>query len=91
MRKKYESYVFTINLIIKCIIRHGRRFGQVYSSSGKMFQELDQIKEKFKDWVVPAVVDLDTQFERELNDPQDWDIAFQAAKKKKEELSTLSR
>lgn len=70
--------------------RHGRRFGHVYAASGKIFQELNQLKDQYKIWVVPALVDLDTLFERELNEPQDWETAFQAAKKKKDELSNLS-
>lgn len=71
--------------------RHGGRFGQVFAASGKLFIELDKFKEQFKVWILPALVDLDTLFERELCEPQDWDVAFQAAKKRKEEVSTLSR
>lgn len=71
--------------------KHASRFSQVYAASGKVFKELDQFQEQFKIWIAPALVDLDTLFEQQLNEPQDWDSAFQAAKKKKEEMSSLSR
>ena len=69
----------------KIVEKHTSRFSQVYAASGKVFRELDQFQEQFKIWIAPALVDLDTLFENQLNEPQDWDLAFQAAKKKKEE------
>ncbi len=79
------------SLFPKIVEKHANRFSQVYAASGKVFRELDQFQEQFKIWIVPALVDLDTLFEHKLNEPQDWDLAFQAAKKKKEEMSGLSR
>lgn len=72
-------------------LRNSHRFGKIYSSSGKLFLELNQFKDQFRKWVAPAFVDLDTVFEREMTEPQDWDSALQAAKKKKEELAGLFR
>ena len=75
----------------KILEKHSSRFSEVYAGSSKVFKELDQFQEQFKVWIAPALVDLDTLFEHQLNEPQDWDSAFQAAKKKKEEMSSLSR
>ena len=73
------------------LCRHAGRFGEVYAACGKLFSELDQFKEKFKIWIAPGLIDLDNFFEHVLVEPKDWDVAFQAAKKKKEELSNLLR
>lgn len=75
----------------KIVVKHSSRFSQVYASSSKIFGELDELKERFKIWIAPALVDLDALVEHELTEPQDWNLAFQAAKKKKEEMSSLSR
>ena len=79
------------SIFLKIVEKHTSRFSQVYAASCKVFRELDQFQEQFKIWIAPALVDLDTLFENQLNEPQDWDLAFQAAKKKKEEMASLSR
>ncbi|KAI9564905.1 hypothetical protein GHT06_008646 [Daphnia sinensis] len=78
------------NIFPKIVENHSSRFSQVYAASGKIFKELEQFKEQFKICIAPALVDLDTLVEHELIEPQDWDLAFKAAKKKKEEMSNLS-
>ncbi len=59
--------------------------------SGKLFLELDQFKSKFRRWIAPSLVNLDSLFEEKLNDAQDWDIAFQMAEKTKKDIYDLSR
>ena len=53
--------------------------------------ELEQFQERFIKWIAPAFVDLEDVFDRQLNEPQDWESAFQTAKKKQDEASNLSR
>lgn len=73
------------------LYRHARRFGQVYAISSKVFAELVNYREQFKPWIAAAMVELDSLFERELHEPQDWNAAFQMAKKKQEDLGSFSR
>lgn len=56
-----------------------------------MFIELNNHKERLEKWIAPALVDLESRMEHHLNEPEDWEKAFQVAKRKKEELSSLSR
>lgn len=79
----YYYYLFHLT-------RHARLFCNVHIVSGKLFLELNQFKEKFRRWIAPSLVNLDSLFERKLNDVQDWDIAFQTAEKTKKDVSNLS-
>lgn len=90
-RTDFYYLFFSEDKVLFFLHRHGNRFGEVFAASGKLFLELDQFKDQFKVWIAPSLVDLDTKFELELTEPQDWDVAFQLAKKRREEVSNLSR
>lgn len=71
--------------------RHASSFGEVFATSGQLFIDLSNFKEQLEKWIAPALVDLESYMEHRLSEPEDWDKAFQIAKKKKEELFSLAR
>lgn len=66
-------------------------FAKVYADSGKVFKELEQFKEKFKHWIAPALMDFDATLERTLIESEDWNVAFNEAKKRKNEIVNLAK
>ena len=71
--------------------RHASSFGEVFATSGQMFIELNNFKAKLEKWIAPALVDLESCMEHHLSEPEDWEKAFQIAKRKNEELASLAR
>ncbi len=81
----------TENLIFPLIIeRNAHRFGHLFKKAEELFQRLEHVKMKFKDWVVLGSVNLEEMIEENCLTPEDWERNFRSSKAKGQEIGRIN-
>ena len=65
------------NLIFPLIIQNNaHRFGHLFKKAEELFQRLNNVKERFADWVVLGKVDIEELIETSCKTSEDWESNF---------------
>ena len=81
----------THNLIFPLIIeRNANKFGHLFKKAEELFSRLDNIKMRFKDWVVLGNVDLEELIEQTCVTPEDWEKNFRSSKARGQEIGRIN-
>uniref|UniRef100_A0A672FSM8 Cytoplasmic dynein 2 heavy chain 1 n=1 Tax=Salarias fasciatus TaxID=181472 RepID=A0A672FSM8_SALFA len=79
-----EELIFNI-----MIDRNASGFLTIFSKAEDLFERLQAVQHKFKEWVVLGQVDLENLVEKHLSSVQDWERNFKALKAKGKESERL--
>ncbi|KAM4566457.1 cytoplasmic dynein 2 heavy chain 1 isoform 3-T3 [Odontesthes bonariensis] len=79
-----EELIFNI-----MIDRNASGFLTIFSKAEDLFNRLQAVQHKFKEWVVLGQVDLETLVEKHLSFVQDWERNFKALKARGKESERL--
>ena len=78
------------NLIFPVIVeRNAHRFGHLFQKAEELFQKLDRVKDRFRDWVVLGSVDLDQMIEENCKTADDYERNFRNSKAKGQEIGRI--
>ena len=55
-----------------------------HEKAEELFQKLNRVKDRFKDWVALGSVDLEEMIEKHCKDPEDWEANFRNSKLKRQ-------
>ena len=80
----------TENLIFPVIIeRNAHRFGHLFKKAEELFQKLDRVKERFKDWVALGGVNIEEMIETNCRTAEDFERNFRSSKARGQEIGRV--
>ncbi|KAI5098641.1 cytoplasmic dynein 2 heavy chain 1, partial [Silurus meridionalis] len=71
------------------IANNSRAFITIYGNAEQLFSRLQQVQDRFREWVVLGQVDMEVLVEKYLHTVQDWERNFRALKAKGKEVDRL--
>ena len=78
------------NLIFPVIVeRNAHRFGHLFKKAEELFQKLDRVKERFRDWVVLGNIQLENMIQDNCKTADDFERNFRNSKAKGQELGRI--
>ena len=79
------------NLIFPVIVeRNAHRFGHLFKKAEELFQKLERVKDRFKDWVILGSVNLEEMIEDNCKTADDFERNFRNSKAKGQEIGRIS-
>ncbi|XP_053095782.1 cytoplasmic dynein 2 heavy chain 1 isoform X3 [Pangasianodon hypophthalmus] len=88
-RGVYESDKGAEPIFTAMIDNNSRAFITIYSNAEQLFSRLQQVQDRFREWVVLGQVDMEVLVEKHLLTVQDWERNFRALKAKGKEVERL--
>ena len=80
----------TENLIFPVIIeRNAHRFGHLFKKAEELFQKLDRVKDRFKDWVALGGVNIEEMIETNCRTAEDFERNFRSSKARGQEIGRV--